>query len=274
VAGFNVGGFMEKPKVVILCGGMGTRLKEETEFKPKPLVMVGNRPILWHIMKIYSHYGFNDFVLCLGYKGDMIKQYFRDYEFNAYDFELNLKTQKHKLLSAKDIPDWNIIFANTGMNANTGARLKKIEKYIDGSTFFMTYGDGVSDVNIPETLKFHKAHGKIGTVTTVRPTIRFGNLNINANNQITDFTKKATIHEGWIDGGFFVFNKGIFNYLNEDDSCMLENAPLQNLSRDGQFMCYKHSGYWQCMDTFKDYEQLNEVWNSGKAPWKLWDRQL
>ncbi len=261
---------MGKPKVVILCGGQGTRLREETEYKPKPLVLVGGKPILWHIMSIYSHYGFNDFVLCLGYKSEMIKQYFLNYDSQLHDFSLNLRTKSMKIHNADKIPDWNITFAETGLNANTGSRIKQIEKYIDGDTFFMTYGDGVADVDIHKLLEFHNAHGKIGTVTTVRPSTRFGNLTINDTNAITDFTKKLLIHEGWIDGGFFVFNRKIFDYLSEDEGCMLEGEPLKNLAKDNQFMAFKHSGFWQCMDTIRDHALLNEIWNSGTIPWKVW----
>ena len=261
----------KKPKVVILCGGMGTRLQEETEYKPKPLVMVGGKPILWHIMKIYSSYGFNDFVLCLGYKGDMIKQYFLNYHFNLYDFTLNLKSRDKAVHKAKDVPDWNITFANTGLHNNTGSRIKQIEKYIDTDYFFVTYGDGVSDININELVDFHKVHGRIGTVTSVRPSTRFGNLTIDENNCITDFTKKKKAVQGWIDGGFFVFDKEIFNYLSDDVDCMLEREPLQKLAKDGEFYSFLHTGYWQCMDTFRDFKHLNSIWESGEVPWRVWD---
>lgn len=261
---------MDKPKVVILCGGQGTRLREETEFRPKPLVDVGGRPILWHIMKIYAHYGFNDFILCLGYKGDMIRQYFLDYKTQLYDFTLNLKSNQMTIHTDEDVPDWNITFAETGLMSQTGARIKKIEKYIGGDTFFLTYGDGVADVDIPKLLEFHKRHGKIGTVTTVRPVNRFGNLTIQDNDKITDFTKKSMAQQGWIDGGFFVFNKAIFNYISEHPDSMLEAEPLQNLSKDGQFMAYKHNGFWQCMDTVRDHKLLNRLWKNGEAEWKLW----
>ena len=261
---------MGNPKVVILCGGMGTRLKEETEFKPKPLVSVGGKPILWHIMKIYSSYGFNDFILCLGYKGDMIKQYFLNYESQSYDFTLNLKSKMLKTYDKDKVPDWKITFVDTGLHSNTGARIKKIEKYIDGERFFLTYGDGVANVNIGRLLEFHKDHGRIGTVTTVRPSTRFGNLTIDEKNRITDFTKKTLMHEGWIDGGFFVFESAIFDYLSEDEDCMLEDKPLKQLAADCQFVSFKHKGYWQCMDTYRDYLHLNDIWDSGAAAWKLW----
>ncbi len=195
-------------KAVILCGGRGTRLREETEFKPKPLVEIGGKPMLWHIMKIYSQYGIKDFILCLGYKGDMIKDYFLNYETRSHDFNINLKSGKLNVLN-NSMEDWNITCVDTGLNAETGARIKKIEKYIDDDEFFLTYGDGVADIDIDELYKFHKDHGKIGTVTAVRPLSRFGLLSISGENLITDFSKKSLVHDGWIDGGFFVFNKKI-----------------------------------------------------------------
>ncbi len=261
---------MEKPKVVILCGGMGTRMKEETEFKPKPLISVGQFPILWHIMKTYSHYGFNDFILCLGYKGEMIKNYFKDYHQHTKDFTYNLRSRDKIFHGDVDIPDWNITFANTGLQSYTGCRIKKIERYITNDNFMVTYGDGVADIDIPSLLSFHKSHGKVGTVTTVRPSTRFGNLTINDQNQILDFTKKTKTHEGWIDGGFFVFTKKIFDYLEDNPECMLEREPLQNLAKDGQFMSYKHTGFWQCMDTTRDHDHLNSIWKSKNVPWKIW----
>ncbi|MBT4174746.1 glucose-1-phosphate cytidylyltransferase [archaeon] len=261
---------MEKPKVVILCGGMGTRMNKETEFMPKPLVNVGSHPILWHIMKTYSHYGFNDFVLCLGYKGDMIKNYFRNFHSHVKDYTFNLRTRDKIFHGDTEIPDWNITFANTGLHSNTGCRIKKIEKHITGDNFMVTYGDGVADINIPELLNYHRTHGKVGTVTTVRPSTRFGNLTINEHGQILDFTKKTKIHEGWIDGGFFVFNKKIFDYLTEDPDCMLEREPLKQLASEQQFMSYKHKGFWQCMDTTRDHQHLNNIWKSNQVPWRVW----
>ncbi|MEK6816885.1 MAG: glucose-1-phosphate cytidylyltransferase [Nanoarchaeota archaeon] len=260
----------QKPRVVILCGGKGTRLQEETEYRPKPLVAVGGMPILWHIMKIYSHYGYNDFVLCLGYKGDMIKQYFLNYQFNVHDFTLNMKDKTKTVHHNDDVPDWNITFANTGLESNTGSRIKQIEKYIDADNFFLTYGDGVADVNIPELIQFHKRHNKIGTVTSVRPSTRFGNLTIQDDGSILDFTKTTKLHDGWIDGGFFVFKKEMFDYLSTDKNCMLESDPLKSLAKDKQFMSYKHPGFWQCMDTQRELEVLNGMWNSGNPAWRIW----
>jgi glucose-1-phosphate cytidylyltransferase len=225
-------------------------------------------PILWHIMKIYSHYGFKDFVLCLGYKGDMIKRFFLNYEHLKKDFTINIKSKEMQKHGPNETEDWNITFANTGETSETGCRIKKIEKYIDGQDFFLTYGDGLCDINIAEQYGYHKQHGKIATVTSVRPTARFGLLTIK-NNQVVEFTKKTFVHEGWIDGGFFVMNKKIFNYLSEDENCMLEREPLQNLAKSHEFMAYKHNGFWQCMDTIRDHKLLNEIWNKN-PPWKVW----
>ncbi len=255
-------------KVVILCGGRGTRLNEETEFKPKPLVEIGGIPILVHIMNHYSAHGFNEFVLCLGYKGYMIKNYFLNFEYMR-DFELHLKGKNVRELTNFKMPDWKITFAETGLNTNTGARMKKIERYIDTDTFFLTYGDGVSDVNLNQLLAFHKKHGKVGTVTTVRPTSRFGNLTVEEDNKITNFEKKTRLHEGWIDGGFFVFDKKIFGYVTNDEECMLENEPLKELAKEGEFMAFKHTGFWQCMDTMREVELLNKLWDSAKNAWKI-----
>jgi glucose-1-phosphate cytidylyltransferase len=258
---------MEKPKVVILCGGKGTRMQEETEFKPKPLVEVGGRPILWHIMKIYSHYGFNDFVLCLGYRGYMIKDFFLKYNDYSNDFRLNLKSEQIKIYDSIT-EDWNITFADTGLKSQTGSRIKRIEKYIDEDNFFMTYGDGVSDINIKKLLEFHNGHKKIGTVTAVRPLARFGMLKLDGNN-IKDFTKENLMHDGRIDGGFCVFKKDFFDYLDKDESCVLEKEPLQKIAKEDQFMAYKHDGFWQCMDTRRHVDILNGLWETDPK-WKVW----
>ncbi|MBS3158524.1 glucose-1-phosphate cytidylyltransferase [Candidatus Woesearchaeota archaeon] len=256
-------------QAVILCGGKGTRLREETEFRPKPLIEIGNMPILWHIMKTYSHYGIKDFILCLGYKGYLIKKFFT--ELNTYntDFTYNPKTKKIKYHNHQDIEDWNITFAETGLETNTGARIKKIEKYITEDDFFLTYGDGVADVDIDKLFKFHKKEDKIGTVTAVRPLARFGVLNIDGT-RIVDFTKKNLVHDGRIDGGYFVFKRKIFDYLTDDNDCMLEGEPLKNLAKDSQFIAYRHDGFWQCMDTIQHTDLLNQLWKEGKAEWKVW----
>lgn len=257
-------------KIVILCGGKGTRLREETEYRPKPLVEIGNKPILWHIMKIYSYYGFNDFVLCLGYKGWMIKEYFLNYKTMNNDFTLILNNSKnvkfHKSLNEQN---WTITFVDTGENTMTGARIKKIEKYIDTSSFMLTYGDGVANINIKDLVKFHRSHRKAATVTGVHPSSRFGEL-IVKKNEVVKFSEKPQIHDGLINGGFFIFNKEIFKYLKEDNDCVLEKEPLEQLSIDNKLMVYAHKGFWYCMDTYRDSQFLNEVWFNNKAPWKIW----
>lgn len=262
------GGIVGKPKVVILCGGRGTRLQEETEFKPKALVEIGGKPILWHIMKIYSHYGFNDFIFCLGYKGNLIKEFFLNYSTFTNDFRLSLRNKEMKTYN-NATEDWNIIFADTGIDAQTGSRIKQIEKYVDEDNFFMTYGDGVSDVNIKNLLEYHKNHGKTGTVTAVRPLARFGQLKLDGN-LVIDFTKETLVHDGRIDGGFCVFKKKFFDYLSADENCILEHAPLKTLAKNKEFIAYKHDGFWQCMDTISQANLLNELWNTKKAPWKMW----
>lgn len=257
-------------KVVILCGGLGTRLKEETEFRPKPMVHIGNRPILWHIMKIYSHYGFNDFILALGYKGEMIKEYFHNYELmnNAITIELGNPSSKIIHHSHDEI-GWKITLVDTGQHTQKGARLKKLEKYIDGDEFMMTYGDGVGNINIPALLDFHRSHGKMVTLTGSIPKSRFGELSIKEDNTVV-FTEKPVIRN-YINGGFFVLNKKILDYLNVDDQCDLENGTLEQLSKQGHVKVYKHDNFWMCMDTVRDTELLNKMWNEGQAEWKIWN---
>lgn len=237
-------------QVVILCGGKGTRLKEKTESLPKPLIEIGDRPILWHIMKTYSAYGYHHFVLCLGYKGSMIREYFEN------------PARK------KDHESWKITFADTGEETQTGGRIKKIAPFIKEKTFMVTYGDGLSDISIPKLVQFHKAHGKIGTVTAVRPPSQFGLLDIDAAGQVNSFREKPKM-EDWINGGFFVFNQEFFNFLSDQD--ILEKKPLEALSQEGQLMAYKHDSFWKCMDTYKDTITLNDYWTSQKAPWKIWE---
>jgi glucose-1-phosphate cytidylyltransferase len=257
-------------KVVILCGGRGTRLKEETEFRPKPLVRIGNKPVLWHIMKIYAHYGFKDFILCLGYKGDMIKEYFLNYEITNNDFTIQLGNRNNiKFHNSHQEKDWSVTLADTGEEAQTGARIKRVEKYIDSDLFMVTYGDGVANLNIKELLKFHQAHGKIGTMTGVHPSSRFGELVIKGDG-VLQFNEKPQVKEGLINGGFFVFNKEFFNYLKEDDNCYLERQPLEKLAKEGELMVYPLDGFWQCVDTYRELELLNNLWESPNPPWKVW----
>jgi len=258
-------------KVVILCGGFGTRLREETEFRPKPMVNIGNKPILWHIMKTYAHYGFKDFIICLGYKGNMIKEYFLNYEMMNNDFTVRLgdrnSIQFHNIHQELD---WAVTLADTGEKAQTGARVKKIEKYVDTNTFMLTYGDGVSDINIKKLFEYHRSHGKIGTMTGVHPSSRFGEFSLNGN-QVLEFNEKPQTKEGLINGGYFVFNKNFFDYFSDEDNCILEKEPLENLALDGELMVYPHDGFWQCVDTYRELETLNNLWMSPKPPWKVWE---
>ncbi len=257
-------------KVVILCGGLGTRLKEETEYKPKPMVEVGGRPLLWHIMKGYSQFGYNQFVLCLGYKGNIIRDYFINYDLRNNDFTLSLKDQGIAVHNRHEESAWEITFAETGPEAMTGARIKKIEKYIDGDTFMLTYGDGVSDVNLNELLAFHKSHGKTATITGVTPLSRFGEL-VAENNMVTQFNEKPKLHnKGLINGGFFIFSRKVFQYLSASDGCILEKQPLERLANEGELCVYEHRDFWQCMDTYRDFELLNQLWKENKASWKTW----
>jgi glucose-1-phosphate cytidylyltransferase len=257
-------------KVVILCGGVGTRLREETEYRPKPMVNIGDRPILWHIMKYYSRFGCHDFVLALGYKGEMIKNYFCHYELMNNDVTIELgQPERTSIHYAHDEAGWKITLADTGEKSLKGARLKKVERYITGDTFMMTYGDGIADVDVGKLLAFHKSHGKMATVTGINPASRFGELKTDGD-RVEVFSEKPQNVDGLINGGFFVFNRGILNYLTADDSCDLEIGPLERIAKEGQLMVYKHRGFWACMDTFRDMEYLNKIWDENKAKWKIW----
>ena len=256
-------------KVVILCGGLGTRLREETEFRPKPMVPVGERPILWHIMKIYAHYGFRDFILCLGYKGDIIKDYFRNYQWNTSDVTLRLGARPQiKYHNAHDEEEWSVTLVDTGQTTQTGGRLKRVLPYIEDDTFLFTYGDGLINSDIPASVDFHHKAGKIVTLTAVQPASRFGDLAI-AGNSVTEFKEKPERQINFINGGFFVMDRRIGDYLT-DDKCILEQGPLIQLAAKGQITAYTHSGFWQCMDTYREQQLLTEMWNTGQAPWKLW----
>ena len=259
-----------KSKVVILCGGLGTRLKEETEFRPKPLVPIGTQPILWHIMKLYAHYGFDDFVLCLGYKSESIKEYFCNYEIINNNFTLVLGSHNDIQFHNKHSEaGWRITFADTGLTARKGARLKRIEKFIDTDIFMCTYGDGVSNVNISDLLKFHVRHKKLATITGVRPPSRFGELIIK-NNRVERFSEKPQTSEGFINGGFFVFNRKVLRVLDDSDECDLEFGLFEDLAIKHQLMVYKHTGFWYCMDNVRDMDHLNKLWTESGAPWKVW----
>lgn len=256
-------------KVAVLCGGQGTRLREETEFRPKPLIDVGGRPILWHIMKTYAHYGFRDFVLCLGYRGNMIKEYFLNYEAMNNDFTICLGAMSEiRYHGLHDEQDFRVTLADTGADAMTGGRVKAIERYIDSDTFMLTYGDGVADVNICELLRFHQSHGKIATVTTVPPVSRFGILDVKESGRVTKFMEKPR-SEGWANAGYFIFSRRIFDYLS-GPQCILEREPLEKLVAEDQLMAYQHDGFFYAMDTYREYQHLNELWSKGQAPWKVW----
>jgi glucose-1-phosphate cytidylyltransferase len=257
-------------KVLILAGGLGTRLREETEYRPKPMVRVGNKPVIWHIMKTYASYGFNDFIICLGYKGEMIKDYFLNYKMMNCDVTIRLGDKESlEIHNNHEEIDWTITLASTGEKTQTGARIKKVEKYVKDDLFMVTYGDGVSNIDIRKLVEFHKSHGKIGTMSGVHPSSRFGEFSIK-NNQVIDFHEKPQTKEGLINGGFFVFDKSFFKYLSEDDNCTLEKKPLEMLVSDGQLMVYPHDGFWQCVDTYRELELLNQLWDAPHPPWKVW----
>ncbi|MHB0995549.1 MAG: glucose-1-phosphate cytidylyltransferase [Elusimicrobiales bacterium] len=256
-------------KVVILAGGMGTRLSEETDVKPKPMAEIGTRPMLWHIMKIYSHYGFNDFVLCLGYKGYMIKEYFANYFLHQADVTIDMKSNKMEVHHKKAEP-WKVTLVDTGLNTLTGGRIKRVQDYIGNKPFMLTYGDGVADVDLKKLISYHKKHGKLATMTAIQPLGRFGAVDIAANGAVRSFQEKPQGDGAWINGGFFVLQPEIFKYLKDGDSTIWERAPLEGLAADGQLAAYTHEGFWKCMDTLRDKIDLENYWQGGKAPWKVW----
>jgi glucose-1-phosphate cytidylyltransferase len=253
--------------VVILCGGMGTRLTEQTEVRPKPLVEIGERPILWHIMKHYSHYGRNEFVLALGYKGEQIKRYFLDFYALGRDFTVSLADGQVYTLNHNDVESWRVHLVDTGQNTLTGGRMKQLEPLIGKGTFMLTYGDGVGNVDLNQLLAFHRSHGGLVTLTAVRPPARFGALEFEGN-RIRHFKEKSTLHEGWINGGFFVVEPAALQYIQDD--VMWEHAPMEHLAEDGQLYAYQHEGFWQCMDTMRELKYLESLWESGGPPWKTW----
>ena len=256
-------------QVVILCGGLGTRLREETEFRPKPMVPIGDRPILWHIMKIYAHYGHKEFILCLGYKGEVIKDYFRNYHWNTSDVTLRLgRAPKITYHTEHDEEDWTVTLLDTGLETQTGGRLQRALPFINGGTFLFTYGDGLTDSDIDKSIQFHQQHGALATVTAINPTGRFGELGMDGQT-ITAFHEKPEKDSAFVSGGYFVFHKSIGKYL-DGDQCVLEKQPLEQLARAGQMKAYCHRGFWQCMDTYREQELLNKMWASGQAPWKIW----
>ncbi|MFZ1936945.1 MAG: glucose-1-phosphate cytidylyltransferase [Thermoguttaceae bacterium] len=257
-------------KTVILCGGIGTRLREQTEFRPKPMVEVGGRPILWHIMKVFAHHGLREFVLCLGYKGHIIKDYFLNYEAMNNDFTVTLQ-HDHRIQyhGRHEEQGYTVTLADTGAETMTGARVKRVQRYIDGDTFMVTYGDGIADINIARLLEFHRAHGKLATVTSVRPISRFGVLDLQDDGVVKRFVEKPQ-SESWINVGFFVFDRRVFDYIDDDDARVLEREPLERLAAEGQMVAYRHEGFFFAMDTYREYESLNRMWDSGQAPWKVW----
>lgn len=253
--------------VVILCGGLGTRLREETEYKPKPMVEIGGKPVLWHIMKIYAHYGFRRFILCLGYKGNVIKDYFLNYEALSNDFTIHLGQENCLTYQSNHTEQgFDVTLVDTGLKTMTGGRVKRIERFIDTDIFMVTYGDGLANLDIGALVEFHRRHNKMATLTATRPPSRYGILELTAGDQVEQFLEK--VQTEWINGGFLVFNRRVFDYLDPD--CVLEREPMEQLAANGQLMAFRHEGFWIGMDTYREYEMLNQMWDSEKAPWKVW----
>lgn len=257
-------------KVVLLAGGFGTRISEESQYKPKPMIEIGEMPILWHIMKTYSSYGFDEFIICAGYKQHVIKQWFADYFLHTSDITFDFTKGNQMIIHDAHAENWKVTVVDTGLHTMTGGRLKRIKKYLGDEPFFMTYGDGVADVDIPATLEFHKSHGKLATMTAIRPESRYGMIDME-NGLVRSFREKSQNDVGWINGGFMVLDPKVLDYI-DGDADMFERAPMERLAEDGQLMCYCHEGFWQCMDTLRDKQKLESLWESGKAPWKLWER--
>lgn len=256
-------------KVVILAGGAGTRLSEETELRPKPMTEIGEKPMLWHIMKIYSHYGFNDFVLCLGYKGYLIKEYFANYFLHQSDVTIDMKSNRMEV-HHKAAEPWKVTLVDTGLNTMTGGRIKRVQKYIGGNTFMLTYGDGVAAIDLRKLAGFHKKRKAFATITAIQPPGRFGAIEMDRRGGVTAFREKPRGDGAWINGGFFVLEPEIFDYIKGGDSSVWEGDPLERLAADGKLAAYAHSGFWKCMDTLRHKIELESLWKSGKAPWKLW----
>ncbi len=257
-------------KVVILAGGLGTRLMEETESRPKPMVEIGGKPILWHIMKMYAHHGFKDFIICLGYKSILIKEYFYNYYLHNSDVTIDLKDNKIDIHQSQTEP-FKVTLIDTGLHTNTAGRIKRIRPYLDEGTFMLTYGDGLSDINLQSLLDFHKNHGKLATLSSIQLPGRFGHLEIESNGGVTNFREKVSEQDMWINGGFFVLEPGIFDFFGEDaDQVQWEKGPLAAIAESGQLSAYRHAGFWKCMDALRDRIELEAIWNSGNAPWKIW----
>ncbi|NOX16374.1 MAG: glucose-1-phosphate cytidylyltransferase [Epsilonproteobacteria bacterium] len=258
-------------KVVLLAGGFGTRLSEETDIRPKPMVEIGGKPIIWHIMKIYSAYGFNEFVILLGYKGYYIKEYFANYFLHQSDVTIDMSSGKMEVHNNSSEP-WKVTLLDTGLHSMTGARIKKAQKFIGNEAFMLTYGDGVADINIEELVKFHKSNKKALTMTSAQPEGRFGALNIGENNQVKEFKEKPKGDGSWINAGYFVCEPKVFEYIDSGDDIIFEQEPLKSLAKKGEIFTYKHDSFWMPMDTLRDKHKLQELWDNGKAPWKIWDK--
>lgn len=256
-------------KVVILAGGLGTRISEESHLKPKPMIEIGGKPILWHIMKTYSNYGYNDFIICLGYKGYYVKEYFAHYFLHESDVTYDFTKNNQQIIHNHNVEPWKVTLVNTGLETMTGGRVKRIKDYIQDEPFMLTYGDGVSDIDINKLVDFHLSHGKLATVTTIQPKGRFGSVNLTKHDEVIGFQEKPKGDGGWINAGFFVMQPEVLDYI-EGDSTILESTPLESMAKDGQLFAFKHDGFWQPMDTLRDKNQLEELWQNNKAPWKIW----
>ncbi len=254
-------------KVVLLAGGFGTRLSEETEQLPKPMVEIGGKPMLWHIMSIYAHYGLSDFIVACGYKGEVIKEYFHNFRIHSNDYKIDLRDGTCELLNSNSV-EWRVSMIDTGLETMTGGRLLRLRSLLEGERFMMTYGDGLGNVNIRELIEFHDSHGRLATVTAVHPPARFGALNLDGD-AVKQFSEKPQTKEGWINGGYFIFEPGVFDYIS-DDSTILEHDPMERLAADDQLLAFRHRGFWQPMDTLREKRSLESLWHSGKAPWKVW----
>jgi glucose-1-phosphate cytidylyltransferase len=256
-------------KVVLLAGGFGTRISEESQFKPKPMIEIGSMPILWHIMKTYSQQGFNEFIICAGYRQESIKKWFSDYFLYNSNITFDLTNGNNLIIHNKYTEPWKVTVVDTGINTMTGGRIKRIADYLGGETFLLTYGDGVSDVDINKTIECHHSHGKLATITVVQPESRFGYVDI-IGDKVNSFREKSKCDIGWVNAGFMVLEPKVLEYIN-GDATVFEREPMENIANDGEMMCYKHSGFWQCMDTLRDKEKLEKLWGSGNAPWKMWE---
>lgn len=258
-------------KAVILAGGFGTRISEESQFKPKPMIEIGGMPILWHIMKQYSSYGINDFIICAGYKQHAIKEWFADYFLHTSDITFDFTQDDKIIVHNKHAEPWKVTVIDTGLKTMTGGRLKRIAEYLDDEPFCMTYGDGVSDIDIGDLLMFHKCHGRLATMSAVKPESRFGTIDLEQNGKVNAFREKSDADAGYINAGFMVLSPKVLDFI-EGDSVMFERQPMEKLAASGELMCYRHNGFWHCMDTLRDKNRLEDLWESGKAPWKVWTK--